>query len=151
MHPLFSHPLHLFWRMRRGMTLGVRAMVLDEGGRVFLVRHTYTPGWHFPGGGVEPGETAIDAMARELREEAGIELAGEPELHGFFFNGGVSQRDHVVAYRVTAFEVTSAKRPALEIAEAGFFPVASPPEEATPGTLRRLEELSGGRPISATW
>ena len=43
---LAGRALHLYFRLRRGMTLGVRAAVLNEGGEVLLVRHTYTPGWH---------------------------------------------------------------------------------------------------------
>ena len=43
------------------MTLGVRGLVIDKGQRVFLVTHTYVPGWQLPGGGVEPGETMAEA------------------------------------------------------------------------------------------
>src|SRR3712207_8177405 len=50
--------------------------------RIFLVRHTYTPGWHMPGGGVEAGEAAVEALVREMREEAALEIAGTPHLHG---------------------------------------------------------------------
>ena len=71
-----TRPLFFAWsRLTRGKTLGVRAVATDAGGRVLLVRHTYTPGWHFPGGGVEKGETAVLSMQRELKEEAGIEAA----------------------------------------------------------------------------
>ncbi|MGE0237798.1 MAG: NUDIX domain-containing protein, partial [Parvibaculaceae bacterium] len=59
-------------RLRRGMTLGVRAAIFDDQDRVFLVRHSYAPGWLFPGGGVERGETIYDALRRELVEEGGI-------------------------------------------------------------------------------
>ena len=72
------------------MTLGVRAVVLDRDGRVFLVKHSYVSGWHLPGGGVEVGETFRDALRRELAEEGRIELAGEPPLHGLFLNSHVS-------------------------------------------------------------
>ena len=69
------------------MTLGVRGVVLDGDGKVFLVRHSYVAGWHLPGGGVEVGETFLEALRRELVEEGRIELTREPVLHGLFFNG----------------------------------------------------------------
>ena len=78
--------LHPWFRLTRGSTLGVRAAVIDAEGRSLLVQHSYAPGWMFPGGGVERGETAYDAVRRELHEEAGIVIEGEPLLHGVFAN-----------------------------------------------------------------
>src|SRR3954468_10273945 len=102
---LVSRTLHLYGRFARGLTLGMRAAVLDPAGRVFLIRHTYVRGWHLPGGGVEAGESARSALARELREEACIEIVGEPRLHGLYFNRNVSNRDHVLLYVVRDFRV----------------------------------------------
>src|SRR5229473_1065979 len=82
--PRLRRALHLYWRFARGLTLGVRGVVLDGSGRVFLVKHSYVDGWHFPGGGVEPGETLRDALERELFEEGNIRLVEAPALHGIF-------------------------------------------------------------------
>src|SRR5688572_23284909 len=91
--------LHLFEvAIRKRLTVGVRGVVID-GDRVLLLKHTYVPGWQFPGGGVEPGETAEQAAAREVEEETGYAVAGRPALHGLYLNrvaGGA--RDHVAVY-----------------------------------------------------
>jgi ADP-ribose pyrophosphatase YjhB (NUDIX family) len=148
---LLRRLLHLYFRFARGMTLGVRAVALNERGEVFLVRHTYAPGWHFPGGGVETGETVEDALARELAEEAGLAATGQPRLHGVFFNRRVSRRDHVAVYVLRDFRVERVKQPDREIAEAGFFPLERLPEGTTPGTRRRLAEIAAGDPPAADW
>jgi 8-oxo-dGTP pyrophosphatase MutT (NUDIX family) len=75
---------HTYFLLTRPMTLGVRALVLDARERVFLVRHTYVPGWHLPGGGVEHGETAMAALRKELREEGNIALTGAPRPFGLY-------------------------------------------------------------------
>jgi 8-oxo-dGTP pyrophosphatase MutT (NUDIX family) len=143
--------LHLYFRLTRAMTLGVRAVVLDDQGRVFLVRHTYWPGWHLPGGGVDVGETLNDALAKELREEACIRLTGPAALHGVFFNRTVSRRDHVVVFVVREFLVEAVKQPDREIAEAGWFALEALPEGTTAGTRRRLAEIATGSSSATDW
>lgn len=143
--------MHLVWRFTRGMTLGVRGIVRDETGAVLLVRHTYTPGWHLPGGGVEPGETGLAALTRELREEAGVAMLAPPRLHGAFFNRAVSNRDHVLVYVIDAFTRDDSERRAREIAQARFFEPGALPDNATPGTRRRLAEVIDGAAVVETW
>src|SRR4051812_18314922 len=89
--PALRRVLHLYWRFARGLTLGVRGLVIDDRGRIFLVKHSYVSGWHLPGGGVEVGETVLDALIRELAEEGNIEPTAPPALHGVFFNKRVSR------------------------------------------------------------
>ena len=103
------------------MTLGVRGLVIDKDQRIFLVTHTYVPGWQLPGGGVEPGETMAEALARELMEEGNIEILEPPVLHGLFFNSRVSQRDHVALFIVRSFRQQRVPVPNREIAAHGFF------------------------------
>lgn len=143
--------LHLFWRFSRGLTLGVRAVVVDPQGRVFLVRHSYIAGWHLPGGGVEPGETILAALTRELCEEGNIVPTANPVLHGMFFNRGASDRDHVAVFVVRDFRQEKAPQPNMEITGHGFFGPEALPEGATEATRARIAEVLHGRPAGSEW
>lgn len=134
--------LHRIFALTRGMTLGVRAACFDEEGRVFLVRHTYVPGWYMPGGGVERGETVSSALVKELREEGNLELLESPELFHVYQNRRASPRDHVVFYRARVRQ-TAPRLPDREIAESGFFALDALPADVTTATLARLKEMSG--------
>ena len=132
------------------MTLGVRGLALDEHGRVLLVRHTYTQGWHFPGGGVEHGETALDAIVCEMAEEGGLVAAQAPLLLGLYANHTNFPNDHIALYRFNHWRACAPVSQG-EIAERGFFAWDAPPDETTPGTRRRLAEIFQGAQISPTW
>lgn len=141
--------MHLYHLLSRPLTLGVRGIVTDGDGRIFLVRHTYVDGWYLPGGGVEPDEPAETALRRELEEEGNIELVEPPRLLGVYLNRNASRRDHVLLYRCGAFRQGEPKRPDREIAESGFFSRDALPEGTTAATRRRLSELdiTDGRPL----
>jgi len=140
--------LHWSFLLMRPMTVGVRGIVADADERVLLVRHGYVSGWHFPGGGVEPGETCVEALARELEEEAMVAIDGPPLLHGLFLN---KRRDHVAVYLVQTFRVLGQRAPDWEIKEARFFPRSGLPEGATAATRARLAEIFDSAPLSGRW
>jgi 8-oxo-dGTP pyrophosphatase MutT (NUDIX family) len=149
--PLLRRVFHTYFLLVRGMTLGVRAVVLDADNKVFLVKHSYVSGWYLPGGGVDHGETMEQAMRRELKEEGDIDLTGEAVLHGIFLNSHVSRRDHVAVYVVRHFRQDRLPAPNREIIECGFFDIAALPEDTTPGTRLRIAEVLHGKPLIATW
>jgi 8-oxo-dGTP pyrophosphatase MutT (NUDIX family) len=151
LEPLLRRIFHLYWRFARGMTLGVRAVVLNGEGSVFLVKHSYVAGWHLPGGGVEVGESFSQALRRELWEEGRIEIVAEPVLHGLFFNSYVSRRDHVAVYVVRHYRQDRLPEPNHEIVACGFFAAEALPEETTQGTRLRISEVLEGKASTATW
>jgi len=138
-------------RARWPLTIGVRTVVRDDEGRVLLVRHTYSPGWHFPGGGVNKRETAIDAAVREVREEVQIALTAPPRLVGIYLNLVQVKSDHILFYEAGPWRRVDEKPPNMEIAEAKFFAPDQLPLDASGGTLRRLAELAGRAPQSPMW
>jgi ADP-ribose pyrophosphatase YjhB (NUDIX family) len=133
------------------LTIGVRIIVRDADARVLLVRHTYAPGWHFPGGAVDKRETAADAAVRELREEALIEAVGPPRLVGVYLSLTQGKSDHILFYEAGEWRPAQGKARVLEIAETGFFPAGALPEGTTGATRRRLAELSGAVAQSTSW
>src|SRR5689334_3389039 len=63
--------------------MGVAGAVIDERGRILLVRHRYNTGWRLPGGGVDRGEAPPHAVLRELAEEVGL-TGGAAEFFGLY-------------------------------------------------------------------
>ncbi len=151
MHRLAGYLLRPFWRMTRGLTLGAQGIVLDDQNQVLLVRHGYRPGWHFPGGGVEWGETFLVALARELHEEAGVDLDGDPQLLGMFANFKSFPGDHVAVYVVRNWHREKIPTPGLEILEQKFFALDDLPNGLVEGARNRLAELAKKQVVSANW
>ena len=117
----------------------MRGVVVDEAGRVLLIEHTYVPGWHLPGGGVERGETIEAALAREMVEEAGIDVLGRPRLVSIHSNHIRFPGDHVLIYRIDRWRECPATSKG-EIHAVGWFAADALPPGVTAGTRRRIAE-----------
>jgi 8-oxo-dGTP pyrophosphatase MutT (NUDIX family) len=145
--------MHIYWRHTRGLTLGVRGLVLDSDGRVFLIKHSYVKGWHLPGGGVEPGETLLTALQRELKEEGNIEVGGRkpPDFFGMYFNPKDSDRDHVALYVIEDFVQPASPTKNAEIVDHGFFAPDALPDDTSPATRARLNEVLNGAAAAERW
>jgi 8-oxo-dGTP pyrophosphatase MutT (NUDIX family) len=147
----FRRLMQPIWRFQRSLTLGAQGVVIDADGRVMLVRHTYRPGWCFPGGGVEKGETVLTALKRELHEECGVAVDGTPDIFGIYSNESAFPGDHVVLFIVRQWHRTHVPAPNYEIEAHDFFAVDPPPDGCAPATERRLAEVFGGAARDADW
>lgn len=143
--------LQSYWRMTRSLTLGAQGVVFDDIGRVLLIRHTYRPGWHFPGGGVEKNEPVMTALRRELHEEAGIEVGADPKLFALYTNFRAFPCDHIVLFVVQDWSQPTKPKPNHEIAEQGFFPPDDLPDGTIQSVVRRLNEIRTGTAIDTCW
>lgn len=137
--------------MTRAHTLGAQVCVVDGDGRVLLIRHGYRPGWHFPGGGVEFGETIIDAATRELEEETGVVPNAPLALFGVYNNAQNFPGDQIVLYTLRDFHQPAVPIPGFEVAEQGFFNTTALPAGTTEGTARRIAEITNRVPQSLLW
>ena len=132
--------------------MGVRALVLDGEGRVLLIRHTYAPGWHMPGGAVSRDEPMPVSVERELYEEAGLRATSTPRLVGVYANFLQLKSDHVAVYHVPSWEdAGTPPHLGFEIAEYGFYALDDLPQGTTEGTKRRIAEFLKGLEPTVYW
>ncbi|MGP1395085.1 MAG: NUDIX domain-containing protein [Inquilinaceae bacterium] len=150
--PRLAFGLHsMALRLRPPLTLGVRAMVLDDRDFVLLVRHTYRDGWYLPGGGVDRWETLAEAAARETREEACVVVEALGDPFGVYAHFIPEKSDHVALFVTRDWRHDGALRRSPEIADSGFFPADALPDGTTEATHRRLAEVLGGADRSPRW
>lgn len=150
LEPLLRPFIQTAFRLTRGLTLGVRGIVVDAEGRVLLVEHSYQPGWRLPGGGVGRGETAEEALARELAEEAGVKVVGAPRLVSIHSQARRFKGDHVLVYAVPHWTSCPAK-PGLEILAARWFDPAQLPDDVARAHRARLAEAFEGAATDPHW
>jgi ADP-ribose pyrophosphatase YjhB (NUDIX family) len=143
--------LQSYWRRTRGLTMGAQGLVLDAEGRIMLVRPSYRPGWHLPGGGVERNETVREAMTRELEEESGVVVEGTPPLFSLYANFTAFPSDHVALFVVRQWHRPVVPPANREILESRFFARSELPPDVVNPVLRRLTEVIDGAPISDHW
>ena len=128
------------------------AVFVDDDGRVLLVDPTYKDFWNLPGGGVDAGETPLQACVREVREELALTpligrllvTAWTPAKLFFVFDGGVLPADQRAAIRVAEGELAQHAFVTLEQAGSMLSPallglMSEVIEARTEGTTRYVE------------
>lgn len=153
MHPLLEKLLTVVSRLARALVLNPVDLgaiaVVEQAGKVVLVRHSYKSGWLLPGGAVEHNEPPAEAIVRELREEIGLTTSEPPELFGVYARRGVWATNYVLLYRIR--EAQFAFKPSWEIRELLLVDPAYPPAGTGAGSLRRLQEIYFGAAQSPNW
>lgn len=120
--------------------VSVAALVTNDEGKILLVKSPWR-GWEYPGGLIEPGETFQQALHREIKEEAGVEV----EITGFVGICKNIERD-IVNIDFTARYLSGELTPSEESTEV----IWATPEEAMelitfPLTKKRISNMQSGR------
>ena len=109
----------------------------ERGQEILLSVRSDVRGWELPGGRVESGEQVSEALAREMREETGLDVEVGRHVGDYVRTGF---RPHVA--RVYVCQVRSGKeRPSLETLEISWFPIAACLENSFRGTTSPLRTV----------
>ena len=147
--PVLVASRQMYRRIRRPITIGVRALIVHDD-QVVLIRTHGSAAWDLPGGGVKRGETLRAAAVREAREETGCH-AEVADVLGVYLNTQQGLSDHVTVF---VCHTRTAPRIGLnlEIAAARLWPLHALPTTVPPATRRRIDEFRAGkRNVEAHW
>jgi mutator protein MutT len=119
------------------------AVVLDDTGRVLLIKESYgRERWGFPGGALEPGEAPEEAVVREAREETGVEIRVD-SLVGVF--AVAESRVSVHVFRSSIVSGTPAVPAGGEIADVRWWRPDALPWPQTNALYHALPDALAGR------
>ncbi len=140
----------LYWKIFRPQTFGVKLLLINDG-KVLLVEHSYTKGYHLPGGGVKTGEMFDRALKREILEELGLDI-NNLQLFGVYQNTKQGKLDTVITFISTKSVDLGKAKLSNEINHADFYSLDHLPTNISPGSRKRIQEyLSNNFPITKEW
>jgi len=121
------------------------AVIIDDFGRTLLVRKKGTKAFMQPGGKIEAGETALQSLHREIKEELGA-LISKARYVGNFSAPAVNEPNHQVMAEVFAVELETEPEIGAEIAEMHWAESECPAlEEVAPLSIRLMKaDIDGG-------
>ncbi|HET9168582.1 MAG TPA: NUDIX domain-containing protein [Actinospica sp.] len=135
---LHRYQWRLVWLRQSKFVLGTTGLVRDPDGRVLLVRHRFWPEGRqvgLPGGYAIAGERLEDAVAREVREETGLEIE---VAHVVQVSSGFQLRAEVAyAAELVGGDWALDRR---EVLSAGFVPLTELPADLMPNHRRLIEQ-----------
>jgi ADP-ribose pyrophosphatase YjhB (NUDIX family) len=121
---------------------GAAAAVLDGHGRLLLVKENYDRGrYTLPGGAVEDGESALDAVRRETREEAGMQVEIDHLVGVYRLVEGLT----VLLFRCVVADGEPQRPESSEIAEVDWFAPGDIPEPRSNLLHHALDDIVAGR------
>ena len=147
----FRVPPGLHWRaaqlLNQHFLLGVAGVITDEQQRVLLFYHTYRRHmpWGFPGGWMMRGESPLETLDREVREESSLVVKAEELLLI-----GTTRERAKLEFVVRARFIEGSFRPSREVSAAQWWPLDQlPPLSAFQRTI--LSQLDARRPGEVGW
>lgn len=130
------HIRRLSWRLRKPVSKGARALLIDEG-EVLLVKHAYHEAWYLPGGKINKNEDYQEGLQRELFEELGVKDC-RLDYFGTYHSVYEYKDDTILVFVSKNF--TFENKVGFEIEKVKYFPLDQLPVKISPGTRKRIQE-----------
>lgn len=116
--------------------------VIERGGEYLLARRRDIGLWNLPGGGLEPGETVEECLAREVQEEVGIAIR-VVRLVGVYSK---PQKNEIVLTFLCKLASDDEPTTSDEVSEVGWFKLDRIPDDTLPKHRQRIADAALGQP-----